>query len=85
MKSLRERELRSIEPSKEADWVEAVRESNENNMEFFREHTPGYHNAEDKPDSGEGFLHDQYGGGMTLFDEIVDKWLEDGMPGTITT
>ena len=84
-KTAGERKLQSIEPSQEADWVEAVLESNGNHLNFFQECTPAYYNAEGKPDSGEGFLHDQYGGGMKRFEEFVDKWLDDGMPGTLTT
>ncbi len=84
VKTVNEKNLQSIEPTQEVEaaWVETVRQSNENNLEFFRACTLGYYNAEGMPESGEGLMHEQFGGGMKVFDDTVDEWFDRGMPGT---
>ncbi|MBW2421134.1 MAG: NAD(P)/FAD-dependent oxidoreductase, partial [Deltaproteobacteria bacterium] len=65
VKAIKERDLRSIEPTAaaETDWVETVRQSNGDNLEFFVECTPGYYNAEGEPESGDGLFYEIFGGG----------------------
>jgi cation diffusion facilitator CzcD-associated flavoprotein CzcO len=72
-----------IEPSKEAEaaWVQEVTGRNMAYQGFLKQCTPGYYNAEGKPESGGGLANDQFVGGVSEFNAIVDKWREDGMPG----
>ncbi|KRB81877.1 hypothetical protein ASE00_22685 [Sphingomonas sp. Root710] len=80
---LNEAGAKTIEASAAGEdaWVAAVRESYHASEPFLAQCTPGYYNGEGK--TTDGILYEQYNGGVTRFEEIVQKWIDDGLSGAV--
>jgi len=79
-----ETEARTVEVSEqaEAEWVDTIHRLARLNERFQAECTPGYYNNEGIPDSANGFVSGQYGGGPIEFFRILSEWRADGnLPG----
>jgi cyclohexanone monooxygenase len=79
-----ETEARTVEVSEqaEAEWVDTIHRLARLNATFQAECTPGYYNNEGIPDSANGFVSGQYGGGPIEFFRILSEWRADGnLPG----
>jgi len=72
-----------VEATAEAEqgWVDEMRRTAIQNLQFRQDCTPGYYNSEGQAGNGRGFLDDVYGPGSIAFFELAKKWREDGMPG----
>jgi cyclohexanone monooxygenase len=72
-----------VEPTEEAvkGYVAHFHEAALDNIEFYRQCTPGYYNNEGEPSKYKGYLSQRYGGGLAKYREMVQDWLDNGMPG----
>jgi cation diffusion facilitator CzcD-associated flavoprotein CzcO len=78
---LRERAVRSVEASQEAEdgWVQTIRGGrNPGQLRFLRECTPSYLNGEGDPDDENRFVAGRFPGGPLGFFAILAAWREAG-------
>jgi cyclohexanone monooxygenase len=69
-------------PEAEADWVDTIRRTSRQNLQYQAECTPGYYNNEGQIAPGIGFTSGQYGGGPIEFFRIMKEWRdEDALRG----
>ena len=77
------RQASVIEPTPEAEagWVQTIRDSARDNLQFRVDCTPGYYNGEGRAGDGAGLFDGLYGPGSVSFFEVVRQWREGGMDG----
>ena len=77
------RQASVIEPTPEAEagWVQTIRDSARDNLQFRLDCTPGYYNGEGRAGDGAGLFDGLYGPGSVSFFEVVRQWREGGMDG----
>ena len=77
-----ERGATTVEPGQEGqdDWVRTVRELAIDNSAFELTCTPGYYNNEGRgaAEANGSFLGDFYSPGFYAFDELLQKWRDEG-------
>jgi len=76
-------QARQIEPTAEAEaeWVDTVRRTAAQNLQFRIDCTPGYYNGEGAAASGEGLFDVLYGPGPVAFHQLIRDWRAGGMAG----
>jgi len=77
------RQAKAVEPTPEAEaeWVQTIKTSVANNLQFRKDCTPGYYNGEGKAGEGEGIFDMLYGPGPVAFFSIINHWRQSGMEG----
>ncbi len=75
-----QRQAQTIEPTAEAEtrWVETIRASAVQNLQFRIDCTPGYYNGEGAASARVGLFDGQYGPGPVAFYDLVRRWRSDG-------
>jgi cation diffusion facilitator CzcD-associated flavoprotein CzcO len=83
MKQALDRQVRTLEPSEEAEaaWVQTIIDTALMREQFLKECTPGYYNNEGNPETI-AKQNGSYGAGPVAFVKILEQWREAGdLPG----
>jgi hypothetical protein len=78
---LRQASLVEPTPEAEAGWIQAIRDTARQNLEFRQACTPGYYNGEGRAGAEDGLFAALYGPGSVAFFQVVRAWREGGMEG----
>ncbi len=77
-------QAQKIEPTaqSEDEWLDTIKRTALQNLQFRTDCTPGYYNGEGKAGQGQGLLDSLYGPGSVAFFELARAWrTEQNMPG----
>jgi cyclohexanone monooxygenase len=74
------RQAQTLEPTAEAEtgWIQTVRDTAIQNLQFRTDCTPGYYNGEGRPGAGEGLFDGLYGPGSQAFFALAKAWRDEG-------
>ncbi len=72
-----------VTESASADWAEQVYQASRANFDFLISCTPGYYNNEGQPNVEAMRRNGSYSPGISHFNDIIDEWADDGMPGLL--
>jgi len=80
LKEAQMRQVRRIEPTEQAQsaWIKVIRSRSSDNVEFFKQCTPGYYNNEGDEAKGVGIIGETYGGGPIEFFDLLSEWRRTG-------
>jgi len=79
VKSAKERQARTVEPSQDAEqaWVDTIVKLAVMREAFLKECTPGYYNNEGKPEAMT-VKNGSYGAGPVAFVKVLEDWRAEG-------
>ena len=74
------RQARKVEPTAAAEtaWVETIKATALNNLQFRSDCTPGYYNGEGRTGEGAGLFDGLYGPGSDAFFRLAKAWRDEG-------